>query len=282
VKKDKTPTPLKLMRWGFPKLEFLAPSLARRLFIKLFFTPFRYPVPEKEKKAETFSEKWRIGLPGKEVQVFSWGKSDRYVLFVHGWAGRTTQFRRFVKPLIKAGFAAVGFDGPAHGQSQGKHATFLEFETTIRNIYGRFGEPAAIIAHSYGGNAVLYAAVNGLPVRKLVNIASPTIAEDIVDTYLKALGASPGIKDAFYDFILKKYGQPFDHFTALHFVKHLPAPVDLLLVHDDDDKEVGPQHPEALLKVYPGANLIKTSGLGHTRILRDDSVIREVVTFISK
>jgi hypothetical protein len=65
-------------------------------------------------------------------------------------------------------------------------------------------------------------------------------------------------------------------------VKYLPSPVDLLLVHDEDDKEVGPQHPEALLKVYPAAKLIKTSGLGHTRILRDDAVIREVVTFISK
>ncbi len=270
------------MRWGFPKLEAVAPGLARRLFIRLFFTPFRYPVPEKERKAETFSEKSRIGSPGKETQVYAWGKSDRYVLFVHGWAGRATQFRRFVKPLLQSGFAAVGFDGPAHGQSQGKRATFLEFEVTIRNIYERFGEPTAIVAHSYGGNAVLYAAVNGLPVRKLINIASPTIAEDIVDTYLKALGASEKTKGAFYDFILKKFGQPFDHFTALHFVKHLPAPIELLLVHDEDDKEVGPQHPEALLKVYPEAKLIRTSGLGHTRILRDDSVISEVVTFINK
>jgi pimeloyl-ACP methyl ester carboxylesterase len=270
------------MRWAFPKLEVVAPGLARRLFIRLFFTPFRYPVPEKERKAETFSGKSRIGSPGKEAQVYAWGKSNRYVLFVHGWAGRATQFRRFVKPLLDSGFAAVGFDGPAHGQSQGKRATFLEFEVTIKNIYSRFGEPVAIIAHSYGGNAVLYAAVNGLPVRKLVNIASPTIAEDIVDTYLKALGASDKTKGAFYDFILKKFGQPFDHFTALHFVKHLPAPIELLLVHDVDDKEVGPQHPEALLKVYPAAKLIKTSGLGHTRILRDDSVISEVVTFINK
>lgn len=269
------------MRWAFPKLEVLAPRLAQRLFIRLFFTPFRYPVPEKERKAESFAKKSKIGTTGKEIQVFVWGESDRYVLLVHGWAGRATQFRRFVKPLLESGFSVVGFDGPAHGQSKGKRATFREFDETIRNIYGRFGEPAAIIAHSYGGNAVLYAAVNGLPVQKLINIASPTIAEDIVDTYIAALGASPAVKHHFYDFIQRKYGQPFEQFTALHFVKHLPRPLALLLVHDDNDKEVGPQHPMELLKVYPSARLMRTAGLGHTRILRDDGVIRKVVTFIN-
>jgi pimeloyl-ACP methyl ester carboxylesterase len=269
------------MQWAFPKLEMVAPGLARSLFIRLFFTPFRYPVPEKEQKAETFAEKLRIGSPGKETQMFQWGKGERYILVVHGWAGRATQFRRFVKPLMASGFMVVGFDGPAHGQSQGKRATFKEFEDTMRQIYSKFGEPTAIIAHSYGGNAVLYAAVNGLPVKKLINIASPTIADDIVDTYLQALGASPQIKEHFYDFIQKQYGQPFEEFTALHFVKQLRAPLPLLIVHDEDDKEVSLKHPEALLKVYPSARFLKTEGLGHTRILRDDSVIREVVTFIN-
>lgn len=281
MKKDKTPWPLKVMRWSFPKLEALMPGVARRLFIKLFFTPFRYPVPAKERKAETFAAKSRIGVPGKEAQIYEWGAGDRYVLMVHGWAGRATQFRRFVKPLMTNGFKVVGFDGPAHGQSQGKRATFLEFEETIQHVYKRFGEPTAVVAHSYGGNAVLYAAVNGLSVKKLVNIASPTIAEDIVDTYLKALGASPKVKQEFYYFIEKQYGRPFEQFTALHFVKKLTSPIPLMLVHDEDDKEVGIQHAEALLEMYPSAKLVRTSGLGHTRILRDDFVIREVVTFIT-
>lgn len=270
------------MQWAFPKVEALSGSLASKLFIKLFFTPFRYRVPEKEKKAETFARKIRLGPSGNETQVFEWGTAKRYVLFVHGWAGRATQFRRFVKPLLAAGFGVVGFDGPAHGQSQGKRASFKEFEEAIRQIYAKYGEPEAIVAHSYGGNAVLYAAVNGLPVPKLINIASPTIAEDIVDTYIKGLRASARVKRDFYDYISSTYGQPFDNFAALHLVKQLPAPVRLLLVHDEKDKEVGPHHPEELMKIYPSAKLVKTSGLGHTRILRDNSVIREVVTFIEE
>jgi predicted alpha/beta hydrolase family esterase len=62
-------------------------------------------------------------------------------------------------------------------------------------------------------------------------------------------------------------------------VQHLPKHIDLLLVQDENDKEVPMKHADALLKVYP-ANIIRTRKLGHTRILKDDEVIRRCVTFI--
>ena len=49
-KKNKVPFLLTFVRWMFPKLELLAPPLAYRYFIKIFFTPLRYKLPEKEKE----------------------------------------------------------------------------------------------------------------------------------------------------------------------------------------------------------------------------------------
>jgi fermentation-respiration switch protein FrsA (DUF1100 family) len=123
--------------------------------------------------------------------------------------------------------------------------------------------------------------LNGLPIKKLINIASPTIGDDIIKSFLKAVNASQGTAAFFKDFIMKTYGKPFDEYTALHFIKHLPTPIDLLLIHDADDKEVELKHAEALVKIYPHARLIRTEGLGHTRILKDNAVIRASVTFIS-
>lgn len=281
-KKDKAPFLLKFVRWMFPRLEKIAPPLAHRYFLRIFFTPLKYPIPEKEQKALQFATAFSFSAAGQTIQGYSWGDHSRpYVLLVHGWAGRATQFRRFVKPLINAGFRVIGFDGPAHGGSTGKRTDILEFGKAIEKIYQLHGEPEAIIAHSFGGVATLYAAMNGLSVKKLVNIASPTIGDEVIRTYLRAVNGSWKTGLFFKQYILKTQGKPFEEFSSLHFVQNLPAPVEILLVHDENDKEVDIRNAEALVSLYKWANLLRTKKLGHIRILRDDQVIRRCVTFIA-
>jgi pimeloyl-ACP methyl ester carboxylesterase len=280
-KKDNTPLLLKLVRWFFPRLEKFAPPIAHRYFLKIFFTPLRYKTPEKELIAEKFARKFSITVGDKVIQCYEWGdKNMPYVLLVHGWAGRATQFRRFIQPLTNSGLRIVGFDGPAHGNSTGKRTSIDEFEKVLRAIYQAKGEPKAVLAHSFGGVAALYSAMNGLRIRKLVNIASPTIGDEVIKTYLNAVNGTWSTGEFFKAFVKKTTGKSFDEFSSLHFVKHLPAWIDLLLVHDENDKEVAIKHAEELIKVYPDAHLIRTKKLGHTRILKDDEVIRRIVTFV--
>ena len=279
-KKDRTPFLLKLIRWTYPKVEAVFPFLAHRFFITLFFSPLKYKATDKELKAETFANPFQIEVDGKKIQCYRWGNSTRTVVVIHGWAGRATQFRRFFKPLTAAGYQVVGFDGPAHGKSEGRRTNIREFEETLRKIYEQVGVPEAIITHSFGGGVALMAAMNGLRVKTLINIASPTIGEEIIRTYLNAINGSEGTMAFFRQEVLKRYGRPFEEYTALYFVKHLKQPVNLLLVHDTDDKEVLMKHPQALLREYPSAELYQTSGLGHYRILKDDKVIREVISYI--
>lgn len=278
-KQVQVPLALRLVRWGFPKLEAIAPAIARRYFLKVFFSPLRYATPDKERKAESYGQPFTIQAAGKQVQGLAWGEGSRYVLMVHGWAGRGTQFRRFIKPFQRAGYRVVAFDGPAHGRSEGKTTTILEFEEAIRQVYARFGQPEAIVAHSFGGVASLYAVMQGLPLQRLINIASPTIGDEVIRTYLRAINGSWKTGEYFKDYMVKTYGKSFDEFSSLHFIRHLPKPLDLLLVHDANDKEVTLQHSLALREAYPAAHLIQTQGLGHTRILKDNDVIRQVVTF---
>jgi pimeloyl-ACP methyl ester carboxylesterase len=279
LKKDKTPPLLKIVRWVFPKLETIAPFLAHRYFIKIFFTPLKYQVSEKEKEIQGKADLFSVTAGNKKIQCYSWGKGP-VILLIHGWAGRATQFRKFIEVLKDSGYRVVGFDGPAHGKSEGKKTNIPEFEDALKEIYKTVGIPEAVIAHSFGGAAILFAAMNGLTVQKLINIASPTIGDEIINTYLRAVNGSPKTGEFFKRWMKSAYGKSFDEFTSLHFVNHIKQEIKLLLVHDEDDKEVSLIHAHELKKIYPGAQLLVTAGLGHTRILKDETVIRNCVTFV--
>jgi pimeloyl-ACP methyl ester carboxylesterase len=251
-------------------------------FEKIFFSPFRYKTPEKELEAERTAQLFSVTGAGKKVQCYQWGdESKPYVLLVHGWAGRSTQFRRFIPAFNEAGYCVIGFDGPAHGKSEGKRTSIAEFEEVMREISAIKGNPEAIIAHSFGGGASLYAISKGLPVKKLINIASPTIADRIIQSYLKAIGGSWKTGENFKKLIQKRHGKSFEEFTALYLIKQVPQDLKLMLVHDEQDKEVDIFHVHELIKIFPSARLLQTRGLGHNRILKDDAVIAECLNFVA-
>jgi hypothetical protein len=113
-------------------------------------------------------------------------------------------------------------------------------------------------------------------------IASPSIADEIIDTYLRAINGTWATGNFFKQYILKRYGKPFEEFTSQYFSRQLKQEIKLLLVYDEDDKEVKPIHAYEIKKNYPKAELMITKGLGHTRILKDEAVIANCVTFIRK
>ena len=282
AKPIKIPLAFRMVRWGFPKLEVISERLSGWYFERIFFTPFRFKTPEKELEAESLAQVFPVLIPGKKIQAYQWGDDAKpYVLVVHGWAGRATQFRRFIPQFEVAGFKVIGFDGPAHGKSEGKRTSIAEFEEVIKEISVIKGTPSAIIAHSFGGGASLYAISRGLPVTRLINIASPTMADRIIQSYLKAIGGSWKTGANFKKLIQKKYNQSFEEFTAMHLITQVPPDFNLMLVHDEGDKEVDISQVYELIKIFPSARLLATRGLGHNRILKDDTVISGIVNFVT-
>jgi predicted alpha/beta hydrolase family esterase len=277
-KKSKVPLALEVIQWLFPKIESLSLWLANKWFQKLFFTPFRYNAPEKEVDAAQQAEKYQRRVGAKTIQVYAWGAGPA-VLVVHGWAGRGTQFRKFIEPFNQAGLRLVAIDGPAHGRSSGSKTDLKEFSEVIREVYTH-EKCIAIIAHSFGGVASLFAISESLNNNVQINIASPTIAEEIIKSFLKALNASPTIGTAFREYVIRQSGHPFEYFSALEIIKRVPDNLHLLLVHDVDDAEVSIEHPRELQKRFPQAMIFETKKLGHNRILKEEAVINRCVTFI--
>ncbi len=201
-------------------------------------------------------------------------------MLVHGWAGRAGQFRSIIPALLAKGFQIIAFDGPAHGRSEGKQTNPVEFADAMKKLTETEGPIHGIIAHSFGGVASMLAIQRGLPVTRLINISSPTIAEQVIQNFRRALNASPAAGLAFREHMVKTYGFTFEDISSLHLVQHLPGPLNLLLIQDQNDPDVAVENSVELKKIYPAAVTFFTNGLGHTRILRDDAVISRCLEFL--
>ena len=69
--------------------------------------------------------------------------------------------------------------------------------------------------------------------------------------------------------------------SASEIIKRI-NPQNLLLVHDENDRDVPIAHARLMKELYPEAQTIFTDGLGHTRILRNDMVINRIIAAADK
>lgn len=275
-KKDKTPLMLRVVSWLFPKVEKIAPWLAKRWFVSIFFTPIRYKIPPPEIELINQASKYYLEYEGKKIQVYEWGEGIP-ILMAHGWMGRGSQFRQFIPEFNRAGFKVVAFDATGHGNSEGGKSHIMEFASIIESLVSKY-DFKMVVGHSIGGVASLHAILNTNFTNKLVMISSPTVASKIVEEFLRRLNASEVVTDYLYQYIKTKFGKTFEEYSASYIVKDLKN-VELLLIHDQDDIEVTIDNAQVICEKYPQARLITTHGLGHTRILKDENVIKACLAF---
>ncbi|MCB0495212.1 MAG: alpha/beta hydrolase [Cyclobacteriaceae bacterium] len=276
----KEPFPIKAIRWTYPKLETIAPPLAHKVAWNLFFSPFRFKKPQREEHAYQSARSSWITVNNKKVRVFEWGeKGAPIALLVHGWSGRATQFYMFIAPLVAEGYRVIAFDAPAHGDSEGKQTHIAEFADVIFHLEKTKGKINIGIGHSFGGISLLYAKKEGLDLNTIIMISSPTIGEDILTGFRKKINASAKTSEAMRKMVQTNFHLDFEDITACELVKKTDLK-NHLIIHDKDDLEVPYQNAEALKKASKNSKLLLTSGLGHTRILRDQSVLDTIINFI--
>src|SRR5882724_10460669 len=134
----------------FAATALLAPDLAGAWAERLFLTP---PKPQLETTALDLIDARSSSLvhKGRQIAVWEWGWKSREapaVLLAHGWGGHTAQMRAFVFALLAAGYRVIGFDQPAHGLSEGRLTSLVDFADVLASVATRYGPVQALIAHS--------------------------------------------------------------------------------------------------------------------------------------
>jgi pimeloyl-ACP methyl ester carboxylesterase len=276
------PMVIKLLRLGFRMGGHLMPNTAGNIAYKLWFTPTRFNMPEREKEVLASAKIATHQIDDDEIVTFSWGqeKTDRpLVLLVHGWSGRGTQLGPFVQPLLDAGYRVLSFDAPAHGKSSGKQTNIYEVADVLVDLQKHYGEINAVITHSFGGPCIAAAMQRGFITDRIVSIAPPATTRGLVEKFNDALHVPKKAAKIMMQLTEKKYGENiWEEISMVNTIKTSSLPG--LVIHDNNDSDIPWEEGEAVAKAWDNAQFIKTSGLGHRRILRDPAVIETSVAFI--
>ena len=263
-------------------LQAVSPSLTTKFAAKLFTTPIRHKLPKRELHMERDSIQKSIVIPEiqKEIVVYEYGKSDKKVLLVHGWSGRGTQLVKIADELLKMGYMTISFDAPAHGKSKGNSSIMIEFIASILEIEKQYGPFEFAIGHSLGGMSVLNAIKQNLQVKKAVIIGSGDIIQDIIDDFIHKLQLRPEFGIKLRDHFEAKFGGKMDDYSAYKAAEKTEVPV--FVIHDKDDDDVSVKAAYNIQKHLKQSEIMITEGLGHRKILGDETVIQKIREFISK
>jgi hypothetical protein len=269
---------------GLGALSHVASGAAARVAERLFLTPPRHPMPERERELLARARRGTVRVDGRRIAAWTWGAGPR-VLLVHGWGGRGAQLGAFVEPFVASGFSVACFDGPAHGASEDRQATFPELAAALRGVAAAVGPVRGIVAHSGGGP------VSGWAIRRwlldgyvdvpeaIVLIAPPADFRGYLERFADAGGLTASARDRLHRRLETRIGVAPEAFDLPRFAADLPP--SALVVHDGTDAEVRWAEGAAVAAAWPGAELVTTQGLGHRRILRDPGVVARVTAFLS-
>ncbi len=264
-------------------MAFFSDKKAAKKAFKLFCTPY---INNKIIAKPTFfyeAEQVAIEMYGKEMVGWKWKskkENAKTVLILHGFNSCSFKFEAYIKELVKEEFTVLAFDAIAHGQSEGKQITVLQYKTMICCINEKFGNIYAMIAHSFGGLAATLAMEELINVEKLVLIAPAAETSTAINNFFKQLQLTEKIRTDFNKVVINFANKPIDYFSIGRALGKVEA--NVLWIQDTEDLICPYADAQKVQQLQlPKLNFIVTTGLGHNRIYKEKSTVHAAINFLS-
>jgi len=262
----------------------VAPDRALADAVRLFLTPPRRAAREREREFLAGGEGFVVPLGLARLSAWRYGPAGRpAVILSHGWGGRGAQLHAFVPALVEAGYQAVVFDHLGHGYSEGKQSSLVEFGRGLgavaASLEARGIAVAGVIGHSLGAAAIAPFLRAGSRRLRSVLVAPPASLVGYSAWFARKLGLGEAFRSRLQSSVERRLGVRWDELELPGSVASIDAPA--LVIHDQDDAEVGLEAGLAVARAWPGARFLRTAGLGHNAILRDPGVVRDAIDFLA-
>ena len=262
-------------------LTTISPFLASRFAARLFLSPFRYKLPEREKEMDEESIQKEVMVPSmnRSIITYEYGKSEKKVLLVHGWSGRGTQLAKIAEALKEQGYMCVSFDAPGHGKAEGKMSMMPFFIKAVHHLDEQYGPFDAVIGHSLGGMSSLRAIREGMKTDKLVIIGTANNISEITRHFAQNMKMNNKVARKMKTYLDNRFNEDMDVLSGGESAKYVKTPT--LVIHDEEDVDVKVNSAHEIHEELENSELLITSGLGHRRILGNKEVINKITTFIT-
>ena len=267
---------LKVIRTLNVVLEKTSPKLAKKLAIKLFFSPraTKQKLPDIPNLQQYWCDYVKTDGSASKCRVYTAGTGPT-VLLVHGWEGSAWSMSAIAKQLLDKNLKVVLFDLPAHGLSPGKKTNILEVSNIIQTLTAKEDDLLAIISHSFGAVCSGHAIKSGIAPKHFISIGAPTSMEFIVESFCSTIGVSPNSKKELINYIDEILKVPYKTESLTHVAKQFK--LDGLIIHDRNDRLVPYTQAKELLASWAGSKLFTTEKLGHNRTLISKDVINTIM-----
>lgn len=260
-------------------LNAVSPRLASRVASELFLSPRRASRPAGERGWFESARKETVLVSGLRIVTSSWGEGSSTVLLIHGWEGRGSQLGAFAERFASEGFRVIAPDFPAHGASSGRRSNLIEFAAITGALIDEH-RPAAIVAHSFGAAATSVALSERPMAPRLVYVAPPENFDYFTSQFAGMLGVPMTLARRMQSDLERRFAIDWERMRGIALAPRMRAP--LLVIHDEEDRDVPSHFGRELAAAWPGAELVLTRGLGHRRILRDPTVIDRAARFVGR
>jgi pimeloyl-ACP methyl ester carboxylesterase len=224
-----------------------------------------------------------LDVDGAAVCAYRWGNGPRLIVLVHGWRSRASRFSTIIRALEDPNVTIVSFDAPGNGDSPGRFVTILDYVACIEALVQRHGPVDTIIGHSFGVLAAFLAARESVHVNHIVGISGMYSLEQLVTKFSEEAGLTGRAMLGLRRRVERRTFSSVENVWTRFVAETDPTATDLpiLLIHDTEDTMVHPTEMHLISEAHTGpVQCLVTSGLGHTRILRDPIVAGAISDFV--
>jgi pimeloyl-ACP methyl ester carboxylesterase len=260
----------------FNSLGLLFPKNSVKRLVKLFSTPRETVVRTKEIEVLKLAKKDFIQTSNYKIATYEWGEGEDFAILCHGWESNAGSLGALVEILNNKGLRVLAFDGPAHGASNGKQASLIQFKLVFLELIKQIGMPKIAIGHSLGANAIMLAASEeNLNIDQTILFAPVNKVSKVFNDFKELLNIPPKL---FYGVLDHLQSQTGYLLSNLNFEDIAPKTSlrDVLILHDQKDQITPVDHSIDISNNWKKSKFIPINGSGHYKILWNEYALKEV------
>lgn len=271
---------IEMVKKALSALQHVSPSRTSEIVWHYFTQPGKVRFKDSQMELLNKAERIDTNYRGFKIAGYRWGTAGPKILLTHGWRSKIADFRRMIEFLVEAGYVVEGLDMKAHGLSEGKHTALPEMRDIIKDHYVKHGPYEAVIGYSIGGLAagmVTSELSANVQPKHLIIISGPPFVSYFFKDIIDDLGYNNAVFEEMCKLVNKNYHQPVEYFDLRNKKQALEG-VNLTLIYDEQDTTVPFTRGEEMKSHFPDASFIKSTGLGHYKIIAYDDVFKAILT----